>query len=359
MKVNGAPARIRRSKIFMNLEDIAQKAGVSRSTVSRVINNEPYVSKKTRDRVMAIIERERFTPNPAARALVTQRTQTVGVVIPGNVNVFFTDNSYYPMLLQGIASATHDRDYAMLLWLGQQHEDREHFKHRVLGNRLMDGLIITSLTVDHPLFEELPNVKTPTVMVDRPFAYENKINFVTVDNVHAAQTAVRHLIALGRRRIAHITGHLTISDGRDRLLGYKRALEKAGLPVDSNLIYEGLFDGDQGYYGMKHLLRHKPDALFAAGDTIAQGAMLAIREAGLRIPDDIAVVGFDDLDVANKTQPKLTTIRQPVQEKGARAARLLIDLIEGVVDTPQHILLPTELVIRETCGYISTSETAK
>ena len=340
----------------MKLEDIARKAGVSRSTVSRVINNEPYVSQKTRDRVMAVIERESFAPNPAARALVTQRTQIVGVVIPGNVNVFFTDNSYYPMLLQGIGGTTHDRDYAMLLWLGQLHEDGEHFSRRVRNNRLMDGLLIASLIASHPLFQDLDQLRMPFVMVDRPVAFDDKINYVTIDNVHAAQTAVRHLIGLGRRRIAHITGHVSISDGRDRLLGYKRALEKSGLPADPNLIYEGLFDRDRGYFGMKHLLQYKPDALFAASDTIAQGALRAIREAGLRVPDDIAIVGFDDLDIASETEPALTTIRQPIQEKGARAAQLLIDLIEGNVDAPQHILLPTELVIRETCGYSLTRE---
>ena len=189
--------------------------------------------------------------------------------------------------------------------------------------------------------------------------HADEISYITIDNVHAAQTAVRHLVGLGRRRIAHITGHLTISDGRDRLLGYKRGLEKAGLPVDPQLIYEGMFDREQGYFGMKHLLPYKPDALFAAGDTIAQGAITAVHEAGLRVPDDIAVVGFDDLDVASRTNPKLTTVRQPVQEKGARAAQLLIDLIEGAVDAPQHILLPTELVIRESCGYHLTSEPLK
>ncbi|MBZ0285730.1 MAG: LacI family transcriptional regulator [Anaerolineae bacterium] len=332
----------------MNLEDIAKKAGVSRSTVSRVINKEPYVSEKTRQRVLAVIEQEGFSPNPAARALVTQRTFIIGVVIPGNIDVFFTDNSYYPMLLQGIAVAAHERDFALLLWLGQSHDDRDHFTRKVLGNRQMDGLVIASLQSDHPLIVSLPDFKVPLVTVDRPEMFYEQISYVTVDNVRAAIEAVSHLISLGRRRIAHITGHLTITDGQDRLLGYRRALEQAGIPFDPLLVHEGNFSYEQGYEGMKRLLASQPDALFAAGDTIAMGALQALREAGLRVPEDVAIVGFDDLDEAFESKPPLTTVRQPVQQKGAQAAHLLIDLIEGKRVGPHHVLLPTELIVRQS-----------
>jgi LacI family transcriptional regulator len=334
----------------MNLEDIARKAGVSRSTVSRVINNDRYVSEETRKHVQTVIDRERFQPNHAARALVKRRTEIIGVLIPHSVNIFFTDNSYFPMLLQGIGEAAHERDHAMLLWLGQTGEDSEHLIRKISSSRMMDGLIIASLTSDHPLFEQLPDLKFPVVMVERPLGYENHISYVTIDNVRGAETAVRHLISLGRRRIAHITGQLTIADGQERLKGYKNALQKAGLPIDPNLIVEGRFTHEDGYIAMKQLLRHKPDAVFAPGDTAAVGAMQAIREAGLRVPEDIAIIGFDDLDVATRISPQLTTIRQPVQQKGAYAARLLIDLIEQKFDAPQHVILPTELVIRQSCG---------
>ena len=334
----------------MNLEDIARKAGVSRSTVSRVVNNDRYVSERTRKQVQRVIDQERFQPNHAARALVKRRTEIIGVVIPNNVNVFFTDNSYFPMLLQGIGEAAHERDHAMLLWLGQGNEDSDRFIRKITSSRMMDGLIIASLTSDHPLFQHLLDLKFPVVMVDRPSGYEAQISYVTVDNVRGAETAVRHLIAQGRRRIAHITGHLTIADGQERLQGYKNALRKAGLQVNDDLIAEGQFTHEHGYLGMKRLLEHRPDGVFAPGDTAAVGAMQAIREAGLRVPEDIAVVGFDDLDVATQVSPQLTTIRQPVQQKGAYAARLLIDLIEQKYDAPQHVVLPTELVIRQSCG---------
>ncbi len=334
----------------MNLEDIARKAGVSRSTVSRVINNDPYVSDRTRKHVQDVIDQERFQPNHAARALVKRHTEIIGVVIPDNVNVFFTDNSYWPMILQGIGEATHDRDYAMLLWIGQTGEDSEQFIRKITGSRMMDGLIIASLTTDHPLFSHLLSIKIPIVMVDRPLGLEEQISYVTVDNIRGAELAVRHLISLGRRRIAHITGHLSIADGQERLQGYKNALQRAGMTVEPELIVEGQFSHEQGYIGMKKLLKFKPDAVFAPGDTAAIGAVQAVREAGLRVPEDIAVVGFDDLDVATRMSPQLTTIRQPVQQKGAYAARLLIDLIEEKCSSPQHIVLPTELVVRQSCG---------
>jgi LacI family transcriptional regulator len=334
----------------MNLEDIAKQAGVSRSTVSRVINNEPYVSEKTRTHVLEIIERLNFSPNHAARTLVTQRSRVIGVVIATTANVFFGDNSYFPMLLQGIAQSTNAEDYSMLLWLSRMDENREHFTQRITRNRISDGLLIASITDTDPLFDRLVSTTPHIVMVECPMRFRDRISYVTIDNVHGGQIATEHLIDLGHRRIAHITGHMTISDGQDRLMGYKRALESASIRFDPNLVTEGEFTYRAGYIAMKKLLPHKPDALFAAGDTTALGAMQAIQEAGMRVPDDIAIVGFDDLDVAIKATPQLTTIRQPIQEKGAVAARLLMDLIEGKAQNPHQVILPTQLVIRQSCG---------
>lgn len=332
----------------MNLEDIARKAGVSRSTVSRVINNDPHVKATTRERVLAVIREENFQPNLAARALVKQRTQIIGVVIPTSENIFFTDNNYFPQLLAGLNQATREQKYAMLLWLGELTQNEEGLIH----NRFADGLIIASLTADHPLSRRLGDIRRPLVMIDRPLHYNGDISYVTVNNVSAAEVAVEHLIGLGRRRIAHITGQLSIADARDRLQGYKNALTRAGLSVDPALIEESTFNRRMGYQATKRLLAQRPDAVFAAGDTIAVGVLQAAHEAGVRVPDDLALVGFDDIDVAAQAIPQLTTVRQPVQYKGAVAARLLIDLIEGRVSGPQHILLETELVVRQSCGAV-------
>lgn len=331
----------------MNLEDIARKAGVSRSTVSRVINHEPGVKDSTRRRVMTVIEQENFQPNPAARALVTRRTGIIGVAIPQTTNVFYGDNSYFPMLLQGFAEAINRRDYSMLLWLAETHEVRDSFAARVARHRQPDGVIITSVVDDDPLFRHLVRNNRLFVMVEMPpVGYDDLVSYVTVDNVAAAEEAVTHLINAGYRRIATITGQLNIRDGQDRLIGYRNALHKAGLPVDENLIISGSFAREYGYVGMKRLLKYQPDAVFAGGDTIAIGVLEAAHEAGLRVPDDLGVVGFDDLDVAVKAD--LTTVRHSVQQVGSNAAELLIDLIEGRLEHPHRVIMPTELVIRGT-----------
>lgn len=333
-----------------NLEDIAAKAGVSRSTVSRVINHAPYVSEATRQRVMAIIEQEDFSPNPLARALVTQRHQVIGVVIPQTPAVLFEDNFYFPTLLQGVSSALHEKDYAMMLWLGLPGQDDEQFYRRLEQNRLVDGAILASTPSMNLLIDRYLENNKPFVMVERPGHDYDRINYVSIDNLNASYNLVMHLIRLGRQRIGHITGNLMIADGRDRVDGYKLALSHADLSIDKHLIVEGNFSQQSGYEGAKVLVERGVDAIVAASDIMARGALQALRELGVRVPGDVAVVGFDDLPTAVQTIPPLTTIRQPIAEKGARAAQVLIDLIEGRLDGPQQILLPTELVIRESCG---------
>lgn len=343
----------------MNLEDIAAKAGVSRSTVSRVINNEMYVSSKTREKVLEVINEEGFSPNPAARMLVTKRTNIIGVVIPNTPSVVFADAEYFPTLLQGIAEVTQQRDYAMLLWLGQAGEEERRFYQRVLNNRLMDGLILASASINSPFIDHLMQSSIPFVQVERPQRYVDKINYVTMDNSYAAELAVDHLIDQGYRRIATVTGDLNITDGVDRLEGYRNALIKANIPYDKSLVVEGHFKKRSGYLGIKTLFERgvKFDAVFAGSDMTAFGAIEALQEANYMIPDDIAVVGFDDLPSASQLRPQLTTIRQPIQEKGARATSMLVDLIENHSHGPQQVLLPTQLVIRETSGALLSKRT--
>jgi LacI family transcriptional regulator len=335
----------------MKLEDIAKKAGVSRSTVSRVINGDSYVSEKTRLKVMEIISHENYTPNLAARMLVTQRSQVVGVIVP---SFSFDDSFYFPSLLRGINDATAVCDYEMLVWMGESIKDHERFSRRVLKNRLIDGLILASTEMDSPLMESLVAAGTTFVMVERPATHQNRISYVTIDNTQAACDAVIYLASLGRQRIATITGNLNNIDAVDRLAGYKRALEQAGRRYDENLVQQGNYVRDGAFNAMKALLPHKPDAVFVATDQMALGALNALQQEGVRVPDDVAVIGFDDLPLASSTLPPLTTIRQPIHEKGMRAAALLIDLIEGKVREPQQVILPTELVVRASCGGAST-----
>lgn len=335
----------------MKLEDIARKAGVSRSTVSRVINGENSVSERTRQRVMRVIDAEGYIPNSVARMLVTQRSQVIGIIVASLPGFAFDDNHYFPALLRGISAATNQLDYGMLLWMGEDASDSVSFSRRILKNRLMDGLIIASTEMYMSLFDQLLEAGTIFVMVERPIPrYEPHVSYVTVDNVGGAVTAVEHLLKLGRRRIATITGNMNNIDAAERLEGYKQALRHAGIPYDERLAPTGHYVRAGAYRAMQQLLPYRPDAVFVATDQMALGALQALQEAGVRVPDDIALVGFDDLPTAQDAVPSLTTIRQPISERGLRAAELLIDLIEGKLKEPRHIVLPTELVIRETCG---------
>lgn len=335
----------------MNLEDIAAKAGVSRSTVSRVINGEPYVSEKTRNRVLAVIEQEGFSPNPGARMMVTQRTNVIGLVIPHLPSTVFADDAlFYPQLLQGVTEAANERDYAVLLWSGLPNESEEDMCKRVSRNRLMDGIVVASVFHNAPLIKQLHKQKTPFVQIERSFEFPDTTSYVSLDNVKAAELAVAHLLENGRRRIGIITGTFEVPDMFDRYQGYCNALRAYSIPVDPALMVEGNYTRRSGYIATKQLLNQNVDAIFASTDLMAIGTLQAIEEAGLRCPDDVAVVGFDDIPPASHTTPALSTVRQNVRQRGARAAGLLIDLISGVLEGPAQILIPTQLVIRDTSG---------
>ncbi len=334
----------------ISIHDIAKAADVSRSTVSRVVNHDVNVSATTRARVLEVIERLNYTPNHAARALVKRRSQVIGVVMPGTANVFFGANSYFPMLLQGIVEAGNFHEQSLLLCLGNVDEPPEHFSQRILRNSMGDGFIVASIENDGPLIDHLVQSAPNFVMVERPQRYQDRISSVTVDNVHAAQVATEHMISLGYQRIAHISGHMNIADGQDRLAGYLKALQLANIPYNPDLVYTGKFTFESGFEAMQALLPHQPDAVFASCDAAARGAIAVIQQAGLRVPEDIGIIGFDDLDVATKSAPYLTTIHQPVQQKGATAVELLLDLISGKKQSPEQIVLPSKLVIRDSCG---------
>ncbi|NWF68346.1 MAG: LacI family DNA-binding transcriptional regulator [Chloroflexi bacterium] len=335
----------------LNLDDIAHKAGVSRATVSRVINNKGYVSDDKRARVLQVIEQEGFAPNQAARTLVTKRTQNIGIVIPEQIDIIMDDGRYFSSLLQGITEVTYEHDYGVVLWLSHQSESDEQFYKRITRNRLTDGLLLMSATGADGLLEYLAqDAATPLVTLFEHGRFGGQTHFVTIDNVEAARNAVDHLLRLGRRRIAVITGRITHPDAQGRLQGYKLALAAAGIGFDPQLVVEGLYTYDSGYEGAQKLIGRGFDALFAGNDTSAVGAIRALNEHGLRVPEDVAVIGFDDIAGATSIRPQLTTVHQPVRQIGAQAARLLLEVIAERPTQPRHILLPTHLVVRQSCG---------
>lgn len=332
----------------LTLEDVARLAGVSRSTVSRVINHSPKVSDEVRQRVMAVIDETGYRPHAAARSLASQRSQILGFVIPRRVHTFFTD-PYFPALTEGIAQACNKHSYTLSLFLFYTEEDEHKLFPTITRRGLLDGVIIQSTHAADEMFDQLARSAIPTIVAGRPMQADH-FSFVDVDNVGGAVMAVRHLAHLGRRRIATISGPLETTVGLDRLEGYQTGLRESRLPYDNDLVVEGDLSESSGYYGARKLMLAEPDAIFAASDIMAVGAMRAIQETGRRIPQDISIIGFDDLPPAARTTPALSTIRQPIRRMGVDLVEKLLDIIESGPRPPRRVVFDTELVIRGTCG---------
>jgi LacI family transcriptional regulator len=312
-----------------------------------VINDEPNVGKATREKVLQIIQQANFHPNMTARGLAAGRTQILGIVIPREVSSLFGD-PYYPILIQGISSACNTLDYSVMLWLAEPAYERRMIR-KLLYSGLIDGAIVACALTDDSLVDALVDGHMPFVLVGR-HPGDSRVSYVDIYNVTSACDIVMHLLRLGYRRIATITGPRNMVPGLDRLEGYLAALRQRGITSDPNLIVEGDFSEAGGRAAMQRLLPHAPEAVFAASDMMAVGALRTLREAGCRVPEDVALVGFDDIPLAARSEPPLTTVRQPVQRTGAVAAEALIDMIENPVTAPRRIILPTEIVIRESCG---------
>lgn len=334
------------TKTMTTIKEIAKLAGVSRSTVSRVINNDPNVSEKTRVKVQSIIDRVGYQPNPVARSLISGRAHVLGLVIPMTYSSLYTD-PFFSLLAQGISSTCTANNYTLMLWLIEpDYEKRAN--NNILNNRLIDGIIVASNVINDPLIDGLIERKVPMIQIGRNKRQE--VSSVDADNIHGAAMAVRYLVNSGCRKLATVTGHMDLFSSRDRLTGFKRGLEEKNLPIQEERIAFGDFTEEGGYLQTKSLLSNTDfDGMFVASDMMSFGAMRAIQEAGLRIPEDVALVSFDDIPAAARHRPALTTIRQPIHQMGAIAAQTLIDQLDNDdTATPRRIILPTELVLRET-----------
>jgi len=327
------------------LVEIAKRAGVSRSTVSRVVNGDPNVSDTTREQVLAVIKRNNYQPNVAARSLAAGRTKILGLVIPAGVSALFSD-PYFPLLIQGVSSACNAHDHSVMLWLAEPEYERRMI-HQIINNALIDGVLVSSMLLDDPLVLALVQSDKPFVLVGR-HPTNRKISYIDVDNREGAREAVAHLLRLGRKRIATVTGPLNTIAGVDRRDGYLAALRERGMRANDKLMAEGDFTEEGGYASAQRLLAQAPDALFCASDMMALGALRALREADRRVPEDVALIGFDDMPFAARTAPPLTTVRQPIQRMGALAAETLMDMATNQNSRPRRVILPTELVIRAT-----------
>jgi DNA-binding LacI/PurR family transcriptional regulator len=328
------------------LDQVAERAGVGRGTVSRVINGSPQVSERTRQLVEAAVAELGYVPNLAARALVTRRTDAVALVISEPGDRVFAE-PFFAAVVRGISAGVTAAGRQLVLAFAAGQERRIE---RYLTPQHVDGVLLVSLHGDDPLPQQLRARGLPVVLGGRPpRGYDGA--YVDVDNLGGARAGVVHLLQRGRRRIATITGPHDMGAGQDRLAGYRAALAGAGLAEDPSLIVEGDFSEVSGVQAMRGLLERRPDVdgVFVANDLMAVGALRALRDAGRRVPEEVAVVGFDDSPVSRVTDPPLSTVRQPVEELGREMAEMLVRLISGAGDQAREsAVLPTELVVRSS-----------
>jgi DNA-binding LacI/PurR family transcriptional regulator len=325
------------------LEEVAALAGVGRGTASRVVNGSAQVSPHAKAAVEAAITELGYVPNRAARSLVTQRTDAVALVVSESQERVFGE-PFFAGVLRGINETLLETSLQLWLAMAATPAQRQRVEHH-LTDQHVDGVLLLSLHDDDPLPALLRARRMPFVLGGRPARPGPEDAFVDADNVAGAAEAVAHLLARGARRVATIAGPQDMAVGRDRLGGYRAALPAAAREV----VQVSDFSEAGGYAAMRALLATEPDvdAVFAASDLMAAGALRALREAGRAVPGDVALAGFEDADVARRTDPPLTTVHQPVEELGRRMAALLIDLIAGR-DVVAHVLLDTHLVRRSS-----------
>jgi len=335
-----------REPVRPTLEQVAARAGVGRGTVSRVINNSPQVSTEARQRVLAAIRELGYVPNRAARALVTNRTDSVALVLCESDERLFSE-PFFASLVRGVSAELADTDLQLLLALSQTGYERDRLD-RHLTRQYVDGAMLVSLHGDDPLPEKLEARGVATVLGGRRPSSNQSISYVDIDNRNGARRAVEYLISQGRRCIATITGPQDMSAGVERLAGYEDALRAARITVNPNLIVAGDFTQRSGETSMRELLDRVPDidAVFAASDLMAVGALTQLRATNRSIPGDVAVVGFDDSLLAQHANPPLTTIRQPVEAMGRRMVRTLLARIADRAAPPTAELMDTELIVR-------------
>ena len=339
----------------ITIYDVAKKAGVGIGTVSRVINNSPQISPKTRKKVLRVIKELKYQPYIMAQGLAKKKTNTIACIVP-----FFTGYFYFE-LLNGVQQKLSKYGYDLILYSVDHLERKEHFFKRTLRERRVDGVLLFSMTITDQYAEKFLQSKLPIALVD---SFHNELDSIMIENREGAFRATEHLIHLGHRRIGMINGNLTSIPAQKRLEGFREALIKNELTLDDRYIvnikhtddddlrHNDGFNKKAGYYAMKKLLlleKDCPTAIFVSSDIQAAGAMKAIQESGLKIPEDIAIVGFDGIELSEYLG--LTTMKQPMQEMGMLAVEQLINRIQNSLEnTVFKKLFHPELIIRDTCG---------
>jgi LacI family transcriptional regulator len=336
----------------ITIKDIARLANVSHTTVSRALNNQSRIRTDTKEKILSLARELNYQPNFIARSLVMKRTKTLGLIITTIVNPFYNE------LAQGMEATAIGLGYNIILCCSRSDLATEKHYIDMLRSKGVDGIILTSAHMKDPNVGRLAEDEFPIILVNRRTTLslvKEKVDYVGVDNELGGFLAVEHLIKLGHQRIGMIGGSSDSSVGFERLEGGKKALASYGLDIPEAYIFEGDFLKESGYRGGKWFLRmpDSPTAIFATNDYMALGAYQAILEEGSKIPDDIALIGFNDIEFSSIKGIELTTIGQKKFEMGALAVRTLVEKIEGGAIKPstKEILLKPELLIRKTCGF--------
>jgi LacI family transcriptional regulator len=328
----------------VTIVDVARAAGVSYTTVSRVLNNKGSVKPETRERVLTAVTRLGYVVDQRARSLAGGRSQLIGLLVHD------LGTSYIGEIIRGIDAELASAQYDLLLYTTHRRKIKESAYVGTLTRGLADGLILVLPRDPGAYLETLRQQRFPHILIDHRGGDE-EAPAVAAANLQGAYRATEYLVELGHRRIGFITGAMDQICAQDRLEGYKAALADQGIAFDPDMVREGDFFQPLGYVGASALLElpHPPTAIFASNDVSASGVMEAVREHGLRIPDDVSVVGFDDIPQAAHVHPPLTTVRQPLEEMGRAATRMLLKHIQNPLHPPERVELPTKLVVRQSC----------
>lgn len=332
------------TRVRPTLEAVASRAGVSRATASRVVNGASTVAPHLREAVERAVNALGYVPNQAARSLVTQRTGTMALVVTEPHARIFSDDPYFASIIHGVSQELEAADRQLVLIMATSGSSYERIQRYVAAGHV-DGVMLFSIHGPDPLPNALIELGLPVVCNGRPLT-PTPLPYVDAENEQGAVCAVTHLLDLGRRRIATIAGPQDMVAGIDRLNGYRTALKDSDR---RSIIAVGDFTRESGVVAMRQLLADDPDidAVFAASDLMADGALRTLRQTGRRVPTDVAVIGFDDNAIAAYTDPPLTTVRQPIQKLGRLVARQLLRLTDGEEIEPA-LVLPTQLVVRES-----------
>lgn len=334
--------------VSITLRDVAAAAGVHPATASRALNpaTRPLVNEETAKRVLEAAEQLGYRPNPIARGLKTNRSYTVGVVVPDLRNPLF------PPIARGIEERLEPSGYTSVLANTDNDHEREKLSFEALRARQVDGFITGTARREHPLLRELAATGLPIVQVNRRVD-EDDLPSVVADDHAGIRMAIDHLVALGHRDIAHVAGSLEVSTGLHRYEGFLQAMDERGLDAHRDRVPTALnYSEEEGRRLTEALLADglQFTALIAGNDLMALGCIDALRAAGLRVPEDVSVVGFNDMDWSDRFDPPLTTVRVPHHELGVQAAALLLDRLAEPEETPKHLVLPVEMVVRGSSG---------